>query len=168
MGAGAGFQEAYFSSQAGILARIATLSVLLTAMKNFAPQSGGCHRITLVFCDSQMLGFQMHLMQAQLCNYALKGLEDVTVMTGQLPACLLMWQSNLSSQQMERALLKGIILSCFFFCLFLFSSEQASAAAEPERGCISDPVFPSKSHSVKPLRLFSLIPFHARRMVSGY
>lgn len=96
-----GFQEAYFSSQAGILACIATLSVLLTAMMNFAPQSGGCHRIMLVFCDSQMLGFQMHLMPAQLCNYALKGLEDVTVMTGQLPACLLMWQSNLSSQQME-------------------------------------------------------------------
>lgn len=171
MGAGAEFQEAYFSSQAGILARMATLSVLLTAMMNFAPQSGGCHRIMLVFCDSQMLGFQMHLMQAQLCNYALKGLEDATVMTGRLPACLLMWQSNLSSQQMERALLKGIILSCcfcFFFFWFLFSSEQASAAAELERGCISDPVFPSKSHSVKPLRLFSLIPFHARRMVSGY
>lgn len=54
-------------------------------MMNFAPQSGGCHRIMPVFCDSQMLGFQMHLMQAQLCNYALKGLEDSTVMTGQLP-----------------------------------------------------------------------------------
>lgn len=118
MGAGARFQEACFSSQAGILTRIATIPVLLTAMMNFAPQSGGCHRIMLVFCDSQMLGFQMHLMQAQLCNYALKGLEDGTVMTGQLPACLLMWQSNLSPQQMERALLKGIILSWVFFCFF--------------------------------------------------
>lgn len=40
-------------------------------MMNFAPQSGGCHRIMPVFCDSQMLDFQMHLM-AQFFNYALK------------------------------------------------------------------------------------------------
>lgn len=56
-------------------------------MMNFAPQSGGCQRIIRVFCDSQMFGFQMHLMQAQLCNYALKGSGDATVMTGQLCSC---------------------------------------------------------------------------------
>lgn len=124
MGAGAGIHGAYFSSQTGILACITTFSVLLTAMMNFAPQSGVDHRIMHVFCDSQMLGFPMHLMQAQLCNYALKGLEDATVMTGQLPVCLLMWQSNLSSQQMERALLMGVILSLFFFCFFFYSNKH--------------------------------------------
>lgn len=115
-GAGARIHEAHFSS----LQYTTAFSLLLTVMMNSAPQSGSCHRIRPVFCDSQMLGCQMHLMQAQLCNYALKGLEDATVMTGELPTCLLMWQSNLSSQQMERALLKAIILSCWGVFLFVF------------------------------------------------
>lgn len=167
MGAGAGIHEAYFSSQTGILAYITTFSVLLTAMMNFAPQSGGCHRIMPVFCDSQMLGFQMHLMQAQLCNYALKGLEDSTVMTGQLPvSAQVAVKCKFTADGASTA--QGYNSKFVFFFFFLFSSEQASAAAELERGCISDPVFPSKSHSVKPLRLFSLIPFHARRMVLGH
>lgn len=62
----AGIHEEYFSSQTGILAYITTFSVLLTVMMNFAPQSGGCHWIMPSFCDSQMLGFQMDLMQAAL------------------------------------------------------------------------------------------------------
>lgn len=107
VGAGAGIHEAYFSCQAGIQAYICTFSVLFTVMMNFAPQSGSCHQIKLVFGESQMLGFHIHSIQPQHCNYALKGLEDATAITGRLPTCLLMWQSNLSLQQMERSAAQG-------------------------------------------------------------
>lgn len=102
IGARASIHEAYFSSQTGILVYTTTFVLFITEMMNFAPQSSSCHRIMPVFCDSQMLHFQMHLM-AQLCNYALKGLGDATVTMGQLPVCLLMWQSNLSSRPIVSA-----------------------------------------------------------------
>lgn len=44
-------------------------SVLPTGTLNFAPQSGDFHRITLVFCDSQMLGSCVHAVRY---NYASK------------------------------------------------------------------------------------------------
>lgn len=152
MGAGVGIHEAYFSSQTGILAYVTTFSVLFAAMMNFAPQSGGCHRIMPVFCDSQMLGCQMHLMQAQLCNYALKGLEDATVMTGQLPVCLLMWLSNLSSAQMERALLTGIILSLFvgLFSVFFFYPNKHLLLLNRSRVASLIPCFPA-NHTLSSL-----------------
>lgn len=56
--------------------------------------------------------------------------------------------------------------------VFPFGHIGASAAAEQGQGCIPDPMFLSKSHSVKPLwdphGLLSLIPFHAARMISTH
>lgn len=99
---------------------------------------------------------------------ALKDLRDVKLMVRQLQwvSAHLRIKCKFTADA-ARALLRGKFL-CFLSSYFLSgSSVQASAAAQQGQGCISDPLFLSKSHSVKPLwyplRLFPLIPFHATR-----
>lgn len=72
----------------------------------------------------------------------------------------------ISSQHMQ---LEGTFHCSVSLYFLLGSSQQASVTAEWGHGCICDPMFLCKSHSVKPLwyplRLFSLIPFHNTRRV---
>lgn len=62
-----------------------------------------------------------------------------------------------------------ISIFCVLFISSLTISKWASATLEWGQGCICEPMFLSKSHSVNPLwyplGLFSLIPFHTAWMV---